>query len=143
MMHAWQTVVMRFFPTNFTNKLINYFSMDTSYNASLLHVFSAAQSIPYGICQAELALLVMLMENESEIYQLTSRWRHSWVGVLGGRSVHVVFWPFSVRQNGNIDVHVCVINKTNDSSPELMILSSSRCRKGCPSWFTLGLLRVY
>lgn len=52
------------FFTNFRNKSINYFSLDTSGNASLL--FSAASSIPYGICQAalnkELALLVTLME---------------------------------------------------------------------------------
>lgn len=47
--------------------------MDTSDNASLLHVFSAAPSIPYGICQAELAQLVTLMAHELEIYQLTSR----------------------------------------------------------------------
>lgn len=54
------------FFTTFTNKSINFFSLDTSGNASLL--FSAASSIhvPYGICHAalnkELALLVTLME---------------------------------------------------------------------------------
>lgn len=52
------------FFTNFTNKSIYYFSLDTSGNASLL--FSAAPSIPYRICQAalnkELALLVTLIE---------------------------------------------------------------------------------
>lgn len=48
--------------------------MDTSDNASLLHVFSAVPSIPYGIYHAELALLVTLMADESEkIYQLTLR----------------------------------------------------------------------
>lgn len=42
------------FFTTFTNKSINFFSLDTSGNASLL--FSAASSIhvPYGICHATL-----------------------------------------------------------------------------------------
>uniref|UniRef100_K1RF12 Uncharacterized protein n=1 Tax=Magallana gigas TaxID=29159 RepID=K1RF12_MAGGI len=129
------------FFTEFTNKSINYFSM-YKYNSASLS-FSTAPSIPYGICQAtldkELALLVTLKDDESERYQLNSRSRRlvRHVTLTGDiireyeyqedGQTRLFTLPVRVRQNGNTDI--CVINKTNESSSELVILSSSGCLK--------------
>uniref|UniRef100_K1RIS6 Tripartite motif-containing protein 38 n=1 Tax=Magallana gigas TaxID=29159 RepID=K1RIS6_MAGGI len=87
----------------------------------------------------KLELLVTLMDNESERYHLNSRSRRLVRHVTltgdvireyeyqGDGQTRLFTVPWRVKQNGNTDI--CVVNKTSESTSELMILSSSGCVK--------------
>ncbi|XP_078338978.1 uncharacterized protein LOC144627065 [Crassostrea virginica] len=105
-------------------------------SGSVSTVFSTAPLVPVGICQTmNGGLLVTLWATESDYLQLNSDSRRLVRHVTltgdvigeyeyqGDCQTRLFRIPKRVTQNGNTDI--CVVNKTSDTTGELLILSIS------------------
>ncbi|XP_065925025.1 E3 ubiquitin-protein ligase TRIM71-like [Magallana gigas] len=118
------------YATDFSNRSVVHLSP----SGSVSTVFSAAPLVPLGICQStEGGLLVSLRDIESERYQLDSSSRRLVRHVtLNGDVIceyefredgqtRLFTVPWRVKQSTKTDI--CVVNRTSESTGELMILS--------------------
>ncbi|XP_061178363.1 uncharacterized protein LOC133187004 [Saccostrea echinata] len=118
--------------TDFSNNTISCLSP----SGSVSTVISTDPLAPAGICQSvDGGLLVTLRDNESDRYKLESHSRrlvrhitvtgdviHEFEYQEDGQSRLFTF-PRSVTQNSNSDI--CVVNRTNPTADELVIMSTS------------------
>ncbi|XP_078336965.1 uncharacterized protein LOC144626566 [Crassostrea virginica] len=107
-----------------------------SQSGSVSPVFSTDPLVPMGIYQTmDGSLLITLIDNESDIFQrnsdsrclvrhvtLTGDFIREYEYEEDGQT-RLFTWPDRVTQNGNTDI--CVINKTSETTGELLILSFS------------------
>uniref|UniRef100_K1Q441 Uncharacterized protein n=1 Tax=Magallana gigas TaxID=29159 RepID=K1Q441_MAGGI len=118
--------------THYSNHTIVHLSQ----SGSASPVFNTAPLIPFGICQStEGGLLVKLVDDDTETFYPDSKSRRLVRHVtLTGDVIREYEYqedgqtrlftvPWKVRQNGNTDI--CVVNRTEEFTGELVILSSS------------------
>uniref|UniRef100_A0A8W8M5C0 B box-type domain-containing protein n=3 Tax=Magallana gigas TaxID=29159 RepID=A0A8W8M5C0_MAGGI len=104
-------------------------------SGSVSTVFSTAPLLPVGICQSTGGLLATLVDDKTKKYHPDSKSRRLVIHVtLTGDVIREYEYqeddqtmlftvPWRVKQNGNTDI--CVVNRTSQSTGELVILSSS------------------
>ncbi|XP_061184795.1 uncharacterized protein LOC133192804 [Saccostrea echinata] len=122
--------------SDFSNNSISRLSP----SGSVSTVISKDPLAPIGICQSvDGGLLVTLIDNESDDYKLESHSRRLVRHItVTGDVIHeyeyqedgqtrLFMYPFRVTQNSNSDI--CVVNRTSDTTGELVIMSPSGCMK--------------
>ena len=120
----------------FVTDYINKFISRLSYSGSVSPVFSTDPLQPAAVCQTkDGGLLVTLVDNMLDLYQPNSDSRRlvRHVTLTGDvireykyqedGQTRLFTWPCSITQNSNTDI--CVINRTSNTTVELVILSFS------------------